>query len=321
MGTRKLDEISNQDVAQLEASMKLLSSKTVNNALNVLSKALNVATELGLIDEPPCKVKLLRRAQAPEMPFYDFEQHARLVDAARRFSPEAHLTVLLGGDAGLRSGEITALEWGDVDLERGSLLIQRAQWRKVVGLPKGKKSRRVPMTSDLKAALKTQRERTQLKGPRVLLAAGGGAAKHKALRDWLRSAQKLAGVEIPTEGVAQGLHILRHSFCSHLAMRGAPAKAIQELAGHESITTTNRYMHLSPSAKSEAIGLLDDRNRVGAAGRVPMASRESRRSESEAVTGRIKAGCTGLEPVAFRVTGWRYSQQLTPQAETARNLQ
>jgi Phage integrase family/Phage integrase, N-terminal SAM-like domain len=42
------------------------------------------------------------------------------------------------------------------------------------------------------------------------------------------------------------LHILRHTFCSRLAMLGVPAKAIQELAGHQSLTTTQRYMHLSP---------------------------------------------------------------------------
>jgi site-specific recombinase XerC len=40
-------------------------------------------------------------------------------------------------------------------------------------------------------------------------------------------------------------------------MRGAPAKAIQELAGHESLTTTQRYMHLTPAAKHAAIRLLD----------------------------------------------------------------
>ncbi len=40
-------------------------------------------------------------------------------------------------------------------------------------------------------------------------------------------------------------------------MRGAPAKAIQELAGHESLTTTQRYMHLTPAAKDAAISLLD----------------------------------------------------------------
>jgi integrase len=48
-------------------------------------------------------------------------------------------------------------------------------------------------------------------------------------------------------------------FCSHLAMRGAPAKAIQELAGHADLTTTMRYMHLSPAARQDAIGLLNGR--------------------------------------------------------------
>jgi hypothetical protein len=44
-------------------------------------------------------------------------------------------------------------------------------------------------------------------------------------------------------------------------MRGAPAKAIQELAGHEDLSTTLRYMHLSPSARESAIGLLNRRGR------------------------------------------------------------
>ena len=53
------------------------------------------------------------------------------------------------------------------------------------------------------------------------------------------------------------MHILRHTFCSHLSMRGAPPKAIQELAGHADLTMTQRYMHLSPAALNAAIGLLD----------------------------------------------------------------
>ena len=51
--------------------------------------------------------------------------------------------------------------------------------------------------------------------------------------------------------------MLRHTFCSHLAMRGAPARAIQELAGHQDLSTTQRYMHLSPAAIEGAIRLLD----------------------------------------------------------------
>ncbi len=57
--------------------------------------------------------------------------------------------------------------------------------------------------------------------------------------------------------VRRGVHILRHTFCSHLSMRRAPARAIQELAGHADLTTTQRYMHLSPSALDAAIGLLE----------------------------------------------------------------
>jgi hypothetical protein len=41
-------------------------------------------------------------------------------------------------------------------------------------------------------------------------------------------------------------------------MRGAPARAIQELAGHKDLSTTHRYMHLSPAAIEGAIRLLDD---------------------------------------------------------------
>ena len=57
--------------------------------------------------------------------------------------------------------------------------------------------------------------------------------------------------------VKPGVHILRHTFCSHLAMRGAPARAIQELAGHQDLATTQRYMHLSPAALDAAIRLLE----------------------------------------------------------------
>ncbi len=52
-------------------------------------------------------------------------------------------------------------------------------------------------------------------------------------------------------------HRLRHTFCSHLAMRGAAAIEIKELAGHQSIATTNRYMHLAPERRRTAMALLE----------------------------------------------------------------
>lgn len=52
------------------------------------------------------------------------------------------------------------------------------------------------------------------------------------------------------------IHVLRHTFCSHLAMRGAPAVTLKELAGHANLSTTMRYMHLQAGAKQAAIALL-----------------------------------------------------------------
>jgi integrase len=54
-----------------------------------------------------------------------------------------------------------------------------------------------------------------------------------------------------------GPHMSRQTFCSHLAMHGATARAIQELAGDRDLSTTQRYMHLSPAALDSAIRLLD----------------------------------------------------------------
>ena len=62
------------------------------------------------------------------------------------------------------------------------------------------------------------------------------------------------------------IHIRRHTFCSHLAMRGAPARAIQELAGHADLNTTMKYMHLSPASVNGAIKLLEQRGEPTRAG-------------------------------------------------------
>jgi hypothetical protein len=54
-----------------------------------------------------------------------------------------------------------------------------------------------------------------------------------------------------------GVHILRHSFCSHLAMRGAPIEAIQGLGGNRDLGMTERYMHLRAAALDRAMRLLE----------------------------------------------------------------
>lgn len=78
------------------------------------------------------------------------------------------------------------------------------------------------------------------------------AATRSSLNEWLMQAERRAGLE--PDGA---LHRLRHTFCSRLARQGAAAKAISDLAGHSSFSTTARYIHLFAGEKVSAIRLLD----------------------------------------------------------------
>jgi integrase len=140
------------------------------------------------------------------------------------------------------------LEWKDVDVDKRQLCVARSEWCGHVGAPKGGRIRYLPMTSRLAGALKSARH---LRGARVLCDDTGRSLTRKMIQVLMRRAARRANVK-------PGVHILRHTFCSHLAMRGAPARAIQELAGHQDLGTTQRYMHLSPAALDAAIRLLED---------------------------------------------------------------
>jgi integrase len=250
LGSKRLDAIQNEDVQRLKAKLVKKAPKTVNNVLSVLATALKVAVEWGVIERMPCTVRLLRTAQ-PMATFHDFDEYERLIEAAKAVDTQALLVVLLGGEAGLRCGEMMALEWTDVDLSKRQIKIQRSDWKGHVTVPKGGRARIVPMTARLASALSAHRH---LRGARVLCLEHGQPLTQKIVRNLVLRASRRALLR------NQGVHVLRHSFCSHLAMRGAPARAIQELAGHKDLSTTQRYMHLSPAAIESAIRLLERRN-------------------------------------------------------------
>jgi len=86
------------------------------------------------------------------------------------------------------------------------------------------------------------------------------ATEKKAQRVRRSFTDEYHAVAVRRQGLMQRslVSILRQTFCSQLAMRGAPARAIQELAGHEDLATTQRYMHLSPASIERAIRLLDE---------------------------------------------------------------
>jgi integrase len=251
LGDRKLDAIDDESVQHLKAALAAKSRKTVNNVLSVVNKALKVAVKWKVIGAMPCTIELVKVSNLVPG-FYEFAEYERLVEAASKIDTRTLALVLLGGDAGLRRGELIGLRWCDVDLRRRLITVQQAVWKGIVDVPKSGRGRIIPLTDALAVALSRHRH---LRGERVFYDDAGHPATEKILRGWLAAAQRRAQFAQSTGA----LHVLRHTFCSHLAMRGAPPKAIQELAGHEDLTTTLRYMHLTPVARESAIALLNRR--------------------------------------------------------------
>ena len=247
LGRKKLDAITTEDVQRLKLRLREKAPKTTNNVLVTLRRLLSVAVEWGVIDTMPCTIGHVKTSR-PVMAFlHDFDAYEGLVAASQAVDANTSLIVLLGGEAGLRCGEMMALEWSDVDLGKRQLRIRQSEWKGQVTSTKGGRLRYVPLTLRLAATLRDHRH---LRSPRVLTDQGRSLSQ-KMVQDRVRWAARRAGLE------RQGVHILRHTFCSHLAMRGAPARAIQELGGHADLSTTQRYMHLSPAAIEGAIRLLD----------------------------------------------------------------
>jgi integrase len=252
LGDRRLDEIVDEDVQRLKASLSSRAPKTVNNVLTVLGKLLRVGARWKVILAVPCSIDLLR-VTLPLPRFYGFGDYERLRQAAHARGTRFECALLLGADAGLRGGEIIALRWEDVDFARRHIQVQQQMWRRVIDTPKSGRGRIVPMTKALADALRRHRASAQKRW--VFTNPAGEPPSYRTLRLWFKSLCRKAGVKDHGGGV----HVLRHTFCSHLAMRGAPAKAIQELAGHIHLSTTQRYMHLSPQVREGAIALLDGR--------------------------------------------------------------
>lgn len=217
--------------------------KTVNNRLTVLRKSLSVAVDFGRLNAIP-KVQWLKTAPS-KFRFFTFDEASRLLEGA---APGWRTMMLFALRTGLRQGELLALRWEDVDLQRSKLHVQTAIWRGVEGPPKGGRARVVPLSAEAAEALKGlpsrfKKGRVFGDGPKPLTA---------GLCKWpLWSACSAVGLE------RCGWHALRHTFASHLVMRGVPLKAVQELLGHTTIAVTMRYAHLAPEVKEDAVARLD----------------------------------------------------------------
>jgi integrase/recombinase XerC len=145
----------------------------------------------------------------------------------------ATLELLYG--SGLRVGEVASLTVDRIDVRRGRVLV----------LGKGSKERDVPISEyaadALRDYLEAGRHQMASEGSRQLFFNRRG--KPFSERDIRSMVERYGATLLPGRRVTP--HTLRHSFATHLLEGGADIRAVQELLGHASVATTQRYTHVS----------------------------------------------------------------------------
>lgn len=211
---------------------------TINHSLRTLRRALRLAAEWKIIHRAP-KVKLLPGERQRE--FIISETLLAKMLAHKKCTPLLRVLLPFLVDTGLRLSEALALTWRTVSLEpkpgaeRGWVYVAKGKSKYAI--------RYVPLTTRAAECLR-------------LCGSNGGGKVFGISREWASREFKLVrdAMGLPWDCV---LHSCRHTFLTRLGEAGADAFTIQKLAGHSSITMSQRYVHPTPERLERAIDALD----------------------------------------------------------------
>jgi integrase len=231
----------------------------------VLSAALKRARALRLIVTNPAEDVKRPKVERQEIAYLEPSDAAKLLQAAAGLRLRAPIFIALA--TGLRRGELLALRWPDLDLDRGSLTVARALEQTKEGLrfktPKTKRSRRTitlsPSAVELLLNHKAQQAKERLalglgrdnRGLVFTLLDGSVMNPKSFSKEFARLVKK-------TEIRRVTFHGLRHTHFTNLLREGVHPKIASERAGHASVAITmDVYSHAIPSLQEDAALRID----------------------------------------------------------------
>jgi integrase len=186
-----------------------------------------------------------------------------VIEAARETT--LFVPILLGVRCGLRRGEVVALRWRNVDLERGQISVVASAEQTEQGVrekePKNGKGRTIVLSAteieDLRSHRAKQAEGLLAFGVRltddhhVVASADGQPLQPRSLTHAFVKFVRRHGFQIR-------LHDLRHSHATHMLASGVHPKIAQERLGHSSVgITLDLYSHVLPGMQAEAVSRVD----------------------------------------------------------------
>lgn len=230
-GDTAVSEITPKEIQKWKADLaSRVKPSTFNRSLTALKGAFNTAIEWGKIKENPAQKITKLREDDPKTRYLTENEIDQLLKCA---SPKLCDFLVFAMNTGLRKTNVIQLNWEDIDFHNNIIKVIKTKSGKSVDIPINK------VVSELLDRLR----------PSSNHPTGRVFDTTNLRREWER-ARRLAGIP-PVR-----LHDMRHTFCSHLAMKGIDLLTISKLTGHADMKMTMRYAHLSPNHKLIAVNML-----------------------------------------------------------------
>ena len=232
---------------------KDLSMKTKKNIRAFLSQIFAKAVAWKYCSENPVLGAEKVRLEEKEMLFWRTEERDAFLESVAKTDPNYFAAFATFLFTGMRVGEILALHWKNIDLNRSVIHVRLNYVEGIEKLPKSKKTRSIQICDFLLEVLKQHKEKNNVHSLVFPNKNGSHRTNSMFRRPFLRNIE-LAGVQ------KIRLHDMRHTFASLSLMQGVDLVTIQKWLGHKDITTTMKYVkvleeHLYQESKKLGGGL------------------------------------------------------------------
>ena len=239
LGPRSLRGVTPLDVRRFlaEQSTKAYAKRTIARRLSCVRSFFRFLCRDGVLKRNPAAVVPSPRLERRLPTFLDGIQILRLLEApdGSRWQGARDRAILeTFYSTGMRVSELAGLNLEDVDEISGTVIVRG----------KGKKERLCPIGKTALAAI----QRYLARRPKKLKVPYAVFVSQKLTRLTVRQVDRLLQRYVKQAQLPAAIspHSLRHTFATHLLDRGADLRSVQELLGHQSLSTTQLYTHVTP---------------------------------------------------------------------------
>jgi len=243
-GHLRLDEVDANTVTTYSAGL-LARGVEAWPHISLVSTMLKAAVALGKLHQMPDLPSIRRdKRKLPDCP--ETDEILAMLSVTQGW---LHMAIALAAYAGLRSGEVRAIEVRDIDLRRMRILVRRSISADEVTTTKSNEERMVPIAPELEELL---RGAVRGKAPttRLVLTKDGDTPRRQHILGRLSRAQERHGLR------HRSFHSIRHYFCTSLLRRGADIELVRTVAGHQDVETTMRYLHARSDDAAKFMGAI-----------------------------------------------------------------